>query len=641
MNFSRSNTTATGKSPRRWVSGRLLGIVVSIATWGITILSLPGCQKDSKDAVLEIDVESFSLGQNGANPTLALAVTLLASNQNKSTYCTPPWYGTGEARPEWADLNCRAKDFVFKFSSDSGFHKSLGIRKGQEFDGLIWAWVEVFWIPQIQDDKPKLIYRNILVLDHADLTHRVLHVKKTDLCIPASTGPILNAQIPQCPDSMDPAPPYECLTEGKSWTSQVVPDTMNANVDQGWCVSGQDFFGACHTETNSCGRGGCEPETGEDPKTCPQDCGIAKLVAGAAHNCVLTFMGEVFCWGDNSAGQCGAAPTTKKFASPHKVPFSDDVPITSLAAGGQHTCALDKRGSLWCWGDNQQGQLGTGSADDFSSNPQKVASLQNVRQIAAGAAHTCARTQAGNLFCWGNNQDGQIGQNSTTPSSMETPQEVNGTWSAVWAGGNHTCAVNATDGLFCWGANDKGQIGNGQSGTAVPSPSQVAFPGTPSIASLGQAFTCAWKDNTGPLYCWGANDACQLGLENTGPDKSSPTKVPDISALLDLSSGGAHSCYTSQGDGQNGQTLCCWGGNSMGQTGQQGPNANPTCYQSEVTLGGMPIDVAAGLAHTCALAQVDGNSPAQVVWCWGDNHRNQLGADSPATSATPIEVHWH
>jgi len=124
-----------------------------------------------------------------------------------------------------------------------------------------------------------------------------------------------------------------------------------------------------------------------------------------------------------------------------------------------HTCAVKVDGSLWCWGDNDAGQLGLGDTSRRNT-PQMVAGITDVVSVSSGGAHTCAIKVDGSLWCWGNNEYGQLGL-GYSGGSTNTPHFVTSGVSSVSLGYEHTCAVKTDGSLWCWGHNGYGQLGLG------------------------------------------------------------------------------------------------------------------------------------------------------------------------------------
>jgi alpha-tubulin suppressor-like RCC1 family protein len=132
-----------------------------------------------------------------------------------------------------------------------------------------------------------------------------------------------------------------------------------------------------------------------------------------------------------------------------------------VAAGGYHTCAIKEDGSLWCWGDNEEGQIGDGTWEDKKS-PVKIIE-SGVVSVAAGGFHTCAIKEDGSLWCWGKNDSGQLGYDSDEANEAKnTPVQIMESGVvAVAAGLYHTCAIKQDGSLWCWGSNEDGQLGDG------------------------------------------------------------------------------------------------------------------------------------------------------------------------------------
>ena len=200
------------------------------------------------------------------------------------------------------------------------------------------------------------------------------------------------------------------------------------------------------------------------------------ISAGSDHTCGTQTDDTAWCWGDNDHGQLGDGTTVRRL-TPTPV---DDLDAWRTASTGavsnQFSCGIKTSGSAWCWGLNHQGVLGDGSVRQ-KVRPVRVQGGGTWAQLASGAQHNCAiQSHPGSLWCWGRNQDGQLGIGSTEPS--RTPVRVGfGKWLSVAAGGAHSCAIDSYDrSLWCWGDNFYGQLGNGTTKDA-PSPSEVVEEG--------------------------------------------------------------------------------------------------------------------------------------------------------------------
>jgi len=185
-----------------------------------------------------------------------------------------------------------------------------------------------------------------------------------------------------------------------------------------------------------------------------------QVVAGDTHSCLLNRDHQVECWGDNSQGQLGTGGDVERTATTQLIPNLDGV--EALAAGASHTCAL-RSGEVWCWGANDDAQLGfEGSSPGV---PTQIRNLTGVSSIASGAYHVCALRFDGTLFCWGNNFGDQLGTKQVPQQAIPTPTRVEiEPVQSVFAGSTalHTCAITRSGRAFCWGSNELGELGRGE-----------------------------------------------------------------------------------------------------------------------------------------------------------------------------------
>jgi alpha-tubulin suppressor-like RCC1 family protein len=310
---------------------------------------------------------------------------------------------------------------------------------------------------------------------------------------------------------------------------------------------------------------------------------------------------------------------------------------TPSISTASHTCALIENGLVQCWGRNYNGQLGINSINS-SNVPKQVQGLSGAVEIAAGGAHTCARTMDGTVFCWGLDSNGQLGNGKQAPQQLMPVQIPELKAEALALGGAHSCAILAMGGLACWGANASGQLGlNSKMDAAAPTPvpmqMQMPMPAAIKSVAAGRDFTCA-RPEMGPVLCWGENDDGNLGL-NTTTDAPVPTPVPGLQDVINLDlgadssmTGGGHACAV-VGD----HKLFCWGANNAGQLGL-GDNQNNRLTPTPVDLPDV-VEVATGSEFTCARL-VTG-----AIRCWGRNHRGQLGNGATSDhESLPVPVVW-
>jgi alpha-tubulin suppressor-like RCC1 family protein len=183
---------------------------------------------------------------------------------------------------------------------------------------------------------------------------------------------------------------------------------------------------------------------------------------------------------------------------------------SDVAAGNSHGCGIKTDATLWCWGLNGSGQLGSGTTDGLSHAPTQVGS-STWQAVSTANNHTCGIRVSGTLWCWGgDNGNGLLGINNTSDQSSPVQVGVATNWTVINTGEFSTCGMRGTA-LYCWGINDKGQLGQG---TFTNHWTPVLVTGTWSAVNQSFASVCAVK-TTGTLWCWGLNDHGQLGLGNT------------------------------------------------------------------------------------------------------------------------------
>jgi alpha-tubulin suppressor-like RCC1 family protein len=313
---------------------------------------------------------------------------------------------------------------------------------------------------------------------------------------------------------------------------------------------------------------------------------------------------------------------------------------------------------VYCWGANNDGQVGNGS-NNAASTPVAVSGIASgATDVDAGISHTCA-VVASQVKCWGVGTTGELGNGASTSST--TPVTVSGITAAtqVSVGGSHACALVSQGGgvnaIYCWGYNGDGELGNG---TFADSPVPVTVTGlaaNPIYVSAGLTHTCALLANK-RVQCWGDNAEGQLsatlgaGVTSNVPIyvRSSASSDP-LENVVSISAGGVHSCAVTIGG-----TVKCWGSNAHKQFDTDnsaninsilpvGINSLWAAARKTLPAGTIaadyPQDLAAGALqvfagewHTCAIRQ------SGAVACFGENSNGQLGSGASGATAVPGNV---
>ncbi|MGA8364608.1 MAG: hypothetical protein WB709_08810 [Solirubrobacteraceae bacterium] len=289
-----------------------------------------------------------------------------------------------------------------------------------------------------------------------------------------------------------------------------------------------------------------------------------EVSAGGFHTCSLLSVGSVDCWGYNKYGELGDG-STKESTTP--VAVSGISNAIEVSGGDFHTCALLSGGKIDCWGENAFGQLGDGGYQN-SSTPVAVSGISTATSVTAGNLGTCATLSGGKIDCWGYGEFGELGDGKTENSP--TPVAVSGisTATSVTAVGDfHTCAVLSGGKIDCWGDNEDGELGNG---TTENSSIPVAVSGitTGAEVAAGAFHSCARLSGKS-LDCWGENYFGELG-DGTTENSSIPVAVSGITTASGITAGTSHSCSRLIGGG-----IDCWGENADGQLGN-GTTTNST-----------------------------------------------------------------
>jgi len=287
---------------------------------------------------------------------------------------------------------------------------------------------------------------------------------------------------------------------------------------------------------------------------------FASVSAGWSYACALTTSGAPYCWGNaqpDDAGPVPGDPTERRVP----IAIGGDLTLSSLSAGFQHACGVSTAGAAYCWGENDDGQLGNGSKA-ASLTPVRVATDVRFRSVSAGLSHSCGLATDGRAYCWGYGRLGALGAGDST--SQNRPVAVAGglRFSTLSAGNLYTCGITTAGAAYCWGDNERGELGDGSTKISLV-PRAVAgghrFRTISAKRGTGRNVTCGLTDN-GAALCWGWESEA-LGQQAID-DETRPGMVVGGHAFGAISVGFSHVCGVVGNGG-----IYCWGDGRYGQLG--------------------------------------------------------------------------
>ncbi len=389
--------------------------------------------------------------------------------------------------------------------------------------------------------------------------------------------------------------------------------------------------GACGVRCPSglvCGGGRCVPPTY-----------FVEVSSTSFFSCARRASGAVLCWGADEFNEL-ASPPTDAFenipyrATPEEVPGIDDA--LEIATQDRTACARRRSKRVQCWGDttasNINGTTSSGVIDMPISGP--------IAKLAIGSYGACVLRPDGSVWCWGANECGQLGRGTATPGVFADPAPVVATTrfhSLVGGGDQSACASSVAGRVFCWGTDFSGELAGATTATtgAVDCPFLPIQP-TPSDAALdhitaisGDVTRCGLRDS-GDVICWGDNgfgpfssfyDA-GVTLENGG-DAVRPYVIPGIDDVAQVSASQTSMCARLKSG-----AITCWG--DSGYDASLDWSVCGLLGDAEIDDA---VDLSVGGTEAC-VARTDGS-----IWCWGDNRVGELGPNGPQTcTGAPVRV---
>ncbi|MCL2192103.1 MAG: hypothetical protein FWB78_01745 [Treponema sp.] len=318
---------------------------------------------------------------------------------------------------------------------------------------------------------------------------------------------------------------------------------------------------------------------------------IRHISAGSEHTAAVTEDGLLWAWGNNASGRLGDGTTTNRFVP---VRIGTDSNWDYVSAGDSHTVALRTDGTLWAWGSNVSGQLGDATIVSASNTPQRIGTFTDWVAVSAGISYTVGIRTGGTLWVWGLNTSGRLGTGDTT--TLWFPERImpETDWAFVSAGSAHTVAISTDGELWAWGLNSFGQVGDNTTTTRLV-PVQIGTSTEWKSVSTGDSHTVGIKTD-GTLWAWGNNGSGRLG-DNTTTTRLAPVQIGTSTEWESVSAGGTHTVAAME-DG----TIWAWGANTSGQLGFTG---GAQWVPMQVGTATSWTAISAGGSHSAAIGTGD------------------------------------
>jgi cysteine-rich repeat protein len=366
---------------------------------------------------------------------------------------------------------------------------------------------------------------------------------------------------------------------------------------------------------------------------------LEAITTGGRHACAMRIDGTALCWGNGTFGQLGSAPLEDSHV-PRPVTHPVDgenrgLRFGVIAAGGYHTCATaHATGAVYCWGWDEHGALGDGPGGEIhNAVPQRVGTLTGVTNLAAGDQHSCAIDNQGAVHCWGAGTSGQLGNNHFEDTNA--PVRVHNWYydeffaHEIAAGMSHTCAVYGADHdqVACWGNNENRQVRDSADGARSRASQRARHARRIEAIAAGEYHTCI-RDAGGTVLCWGGNYNGQVNPGNDADEIGGSTIPNNSGTVRALAVGRSFNCRVSVAG-----VPACWGQSYHGALGMGDADQAPESWQSvrEIPEVASMLSIAAGNHFACGL------TTDREVHCWGQNHRGQAGFEGEDDVLVPSD----
>jgi alpha-tubulin suppressor-like RCC1 family protein len=374
---------------------------------------------------------------------------------------------------------------------------------------------------------------------------------------------------------------------------------------------------ACREDTESPAAPGPMPDA-----TATATLAFSGMNAGRDYSCGLATDGRAYCWGGNSEGELGDGTTTGRLTP---VVVASGLRFRQLSTGFSATCGVTTDYLAYCWGFNARGELGDGTTT-LRLTPVRVAGGHKFSHVEVNFETTCGVSYPdGRAWCWGFNNQGQLGNGTRDFNLHSTPIAVSGglTFTRITTGQYHTCGLTTGSKVYCWGLNNEGQLGDGTDVYRRQTPRLVTGALAFAWVDAGWSFTCGVTTDH-RAFCWGYGKDGQRGDGSITERARTPREVFGGHLFTKVSAAGSYTCGVTTSN-----QAWCWGSNVFGQLGDGTTTNHLTPH---LVAGGLAFNQVNAYGHTCA------RTTSAVGYCWGENFHGELGNGMTTGSTTPVAV---